>query len=75
MLILSRKKDESIIIDHKMEIKVISIEDGKVRLGINAPKEIDIYRKEVYIEIEEENKKAAIGKLDFEGIKNLFNKK
>ncbi|WP_129597508.1 carbon storage regulator CsrA [Anaerophilus nitritogenes] len=75
MLILSRKKDETIVIDHKIEIKVISIEDGKVRLGISAPKEIDVYRKEVYIEIEDENKKAATGNFDFQEIKNLFYKK
>ncbi|CCQ94655.1 carbon storage regulator [[Clostridium] ultunense Esp] len=64
MLILSRKKDESIIIDGNIEIKVLEIEDGKVRIGIEAPKNIDIFRKELYKCIQEENVEAANAKLD-----------
>lgn len=59
MLILSRKKDESIIVGNDIEIIVIGIEDDKVKLGINAPKNIDIYRKEIYLQIQEENQKAS----------------
>lgn len=59
MLILSRKLDESIIINENIEIKVIEIKDNTVRIGIAAPREIPIYRSEVFKEIEEENKKAA----------------
>lgn len=72
MLILSRKKDESIIIDDNIEIKVIGIEDGKVRLGISAPKNIEIHRREVYLQIQEENKKAASGKIDLKDIIDIF---
>ncbi len=72
MLILSRKVDESIIIDNDIEIKVIGIEEGKVRLGISAPKDIAIHRKEIYIQIQEENKKAADGKLDLKDLADLF---
>ncbi|QXM05167.1 carbon storage regulator CsrA [Crassaminicella indica] len=74
MLILSRKKDESIIIDQKIEIKVIAIEEGKVRLGISAPKDLEVHRKEIYIEIQKENKKAAVGNLSLKGLGNLLKK-
>ncbi len=73
MLVLSRKRDESIIIGKDVEVIVLGIEGDQVRLGINAPKDISIYRKELFLEIEEENKKAA----DFKGIslKNLLKNK
>ncbi|WIF93888.1 carbon storage regulator CsrA [Caminicella sporogenes] len=74
MLVLTRKKDESIIIDGKIEIKVISIEENKVKLGISAPKDIEIHRKEIYIQIQEENRQAALGKLDLKDIANIFKK-
>lgn len=73
MLILTRKKDESIVIGDNIEIKVVSIEDGKVKLGINAPKNIDIHRKEIYEEIQKENKTAAnVEGLDLEELKKLL---
>lgn len=74
MLILTRKKDESIIIDGKIEIKIVEIEDGKIKIGIDAPKDIDIMRKELYERIENENIAAVnhISKLD--DIKKLLNK-
>ncbi len=72
MLILSRKKEESIIIDENIEVKIISIDEGKVRLGISAPKNVEIHRKEVYLQIQNENKAAASSKLDLNDIKKLF---
>jgi carbon storage regulator len=59
MLVLTRKKDESIMIGDSIEIKVLAIEGEQIKLGIIAPKHIDIYRKEIYIAIQEENKQAA----------------
>ncbi|MDH8678583.1 carbon storage regulator CsrA [Fusibacter bizertensis] len=59
MLILTRKKDESIIIDGNIEIQIIAIEEGKVKIGINAPKEIEIHRSEVFDKILEANKAAV----------------
>ena len=59
MLALTRKVDEGIIINGAIEIKVLGIQDGKVKLGIEAPKEMSIHRKEVYLSIEENNKKAV----------------
>ena len=56
MLVLSRRNNESIIIGDDIEIKVIKTSDGKVRLGIEAPKEISAHRKEVYDAIKREEK-------------------
>ncbi len=59
MLVLSRKKDQAIIIGDDIELTIIEIQGDQVRLGINAPKNVSIYRKELFLEIKEENKKAA----------------
>lgn len=59
MLILSRKLDESIIIDGNIEIKIVSIDDNRVRIGINAPANVEVHRKEVFDKIKEENIQAA----------------
>lgn len=58
MLILTRKIGQSIIIGENVEVKIISIEEGKVKLGITAPKEVTVLRKEL-IEVMDENIKAA----------------
>lgn len=64
MLVLGRKRGESIIIDDQIEIIVTSVEGETVKLGIAAPKHITIHRKEVYLEIQEENKKAMSNVID-----------
>ncbi|WP_281863641.1 carbon storage regulator CsrA [Planomicrobium okeanokoites] len=64
MLVLGRKKGESIIIDDQIEIIVTSVEGETVKLGIEAPKHITIHRKEVYLEIQEENKKVMSNVID-----------
>lgn len=58
MLVLTRKKDQSVIIDDKIEITVIEIKGDQIRLGINAPKDVTILRKEIYQEVQEENRSA-----------------
>ena len=58
MLVLSRKKGETIIIGDNIEISVIDIQGDTVRIGINAPRDISIYRQELYQEIQAENRKA-----------------
>lgn len=60
MLVLSRKKGETIIIDDQIEITVLSVDADTIKLGIAAPKNIDIYRKEVYEAIQLSNQHAAI---------------
>lgn len=73
MLALSRKKDESIVINDNIEITIIEIKGDQVKLGINAPKNVPVYRKEVYIQIQEANKEAA-NSVDADALKNLFKK-
>ncbi len=59
MLALSRKKNEAIIISNNIEITILDVRGDQVKLGITAPKDIPIYRKEVYIQIQNENKEAT----------------
>ncbi len=62
MLILTRKKDESIIINDEITIQIISIEEGKVKIGIDAPKHVSIYRSEIVEKIQESNMEALESK-------------
>ena len=59
MLALSRKKNEALIINNNIEITVLEIKGEQVKLGISAPKDVPIYRKEVYVQIQEANKEAV----------------
>ncbi|VDN48535.1 carbon storage regulator [Petrocella atlantisensis] len=59
MLALSRKLGESIIINDDIVITVLDISRDQIKIGIEAPKSIPIHRKEVYLQIQEENKAAA----------------
>ncbi len=58
MLALSRKKNEALVIDNKIEVTILEIKGDQVKVGISAPKEVPIYRKEVYLQIQEANKQA-----------------
>ncbi|WP_345992465.1 carbon storage regulator CsrA [Sulfurimonas sp. HSL-1716] len=60
MLILSRKLDESIIIGDNIEVKIISIDKGMVKIGIEAPSSISILRSELIKEVENSNKAASV---------------
>lgn len=71
MLALSRKKDEAIIINNNIEIKILEIKGDQVKIGIEAPKSIPVYRKEVYVQIQESNKEA-VASIDLESLKDLF---
>ncbi|MCE7792725.1 carbon storage regulator CsrA [Salipaludibacillus sp. CUR1] len=64
MLVLTRKLNESIKIGDDIEITVIGVEGDQIKLGIDAPKHIDIHRKEVYLAIKEENEAAAGASVD-----------
>src|SRR3954454_21624279 len=59
MLVLTRKSNQSIMIGDDIEVSVLSIMGEKVRIGIQAPREVPVFRKEVYLEIQQEN--AAAG--------------
>lgn len=59
MLALSRKKNETIVIENNIEVTVLEIKGDQVKLGIQAPKSVPVYRKEVYRQIQEANQEAA----------------
>ena len=72
MLVLTRRLNEAIQIGENIEVKIVAIEGDQVKLGITAPKEIDVHRKEIYLQIQEENKQALNNQLN---ILDLLNKK
>lgn len=59
MLALSRKKGESLILNNNIEVTILEIKGEQVKLGISAPKEVPVYRKEVYAQIQEANKASV----------------
>lgn len=59
MLALTRKVGESIVIGDNVEITVISVNGDQIKLGIDAPRSVSIHRKEIYLQIQDENKAAA----------------
>ena len=71
MLALSRKKNEAIVIDNNIEITILEVKGDQVKIGINAPKEVPVYRKEVYMQIQESNKEAVKPE-GLEALKNLM---
>lgn len=69
MLALSRKKNEALIINNNVEITVLEVKGDQVKLGITAPREVPVYRKEVYLQIQEANRSA----MNVEGLDALKN--
>jgi carbon storage regulator len=61
MLVLTRKSNQSIMIGDDIEVSVLSIMGEKVRIGIQAPRDIPVFRKEVYLEIQQERNGAGDG--------------
>lgn len=59
MLALTRKKNEALIINNNIEITILEVKGDQVKIGITAPKEVPVYRKEVYTQIQEANKAAT----------------
>ena len=72
MLTLSRKIEEAIVIGNDIEIKVLGIQGDTVKLGIDAPKNISIHRKEVYVQIKESNEQAS--KLNIKDLEGFMKK-
>ena len=72
MLALSRKVNDSIMIGHDIEITVLEIKGEQVKLGINAPKSVPLYRKEIYVQIQEANKEAVSTEASPDVLKNMF---
>ena len=65
MLVLSRKKNESIMIGDHIEVKILSVEGDQVKLGILAPKSVKVHRSEVFEAIQQQNKAALNASPDF----------
>lgn len=75
MLVLTRKKDQTIVINDNIEITVLDIQGDQVRIGVNAPRSVSVHRKEVFLEIQQENRKAAVtGNIPFNDIMKLAGK-
>lgn len=72
MLALSRKINESIMIGNDIEITILEIKGDQVKLGISAPKSVPIYRKEIYLQIQESNKEAAEGTISADDLMKLM---
>ena len=71
MLTLSRKKNESIVINNDIEVTVLEIKGDQVKIGITAPKSVPVYRKEVYAQIKDANKAASVSD-GAEALRNLL---
>lgn len=75
MLALTRKAGQSIVIGDQIEVIIVEIKGDQVRMGIKAPRDISIYRQEIYEEIQHENRAAANSvKLPLEGVQEILTK-
>ncbi|WP_350302975.1 carbon storage regulator CsrA [Peribacillus frigoritolerans] len=76
MLVLTRKPNEAIMIGDDIEITILSVEGEQIKLGINAPKNVEIHRKEIYLSIQQENSEAMKMESNLlENINEYFKKK
>ena len=71
MLALTRKKGVALVINNNIEITVLEIRGDQIKIGISAPKDVPIYRKEVYLQIQQENE-AAISADGLDALNNLL---
>lgn len=71
MLTLTRKKGESLVVNNNIEITVLEIRGDQIKIGISAPKNVPVYRKEVYLQIQKENE-ASLKADGLEALKNLL---
>ncbi len=69
MLALTRKKGEALVLNNNIEVTILDVRGDQVKVGISAPKEVPIYRKEVYLQIQKETQEAV----NMEGIEALKN--
>lgn len=71
MLALTRKKGEALVLNNNIEVTILEIRGDQVKIGVSAPKEVPIYRKEVYLQIQKENE-AASNAESLEALKNIL---
>jgi len=74
MLVLSRKLNESVMIGDDVEVIVLDVREGVVKLGIKAPREVTVHRQEIYAQIVAENKRALTPKGDLGAVADMFKK-
>lgn len=74
MLIITRKENEEVMINHDISIKILSISENQVKLGITAPESVTIYRAELYKKIKEMNIKASSNEITLKVDKLTLNK-
>ena len=72
MLILSRKTDQSIKIGDDITITIIEIHGDQVKIGVDAPKTVKVFRQEVYDDIQRQNREAALGSTALDALANLL---
>ena len=75
MLILARRTNESIMIGDDIEISVLEVKGDQVKLGVAAPRTVKVYRQEVYLAIQEENKAAAASLADLDNLSRMLRQK
>lgn len=71
MLALTRKKGEALVLNNNIEVTILEIRGDQVKIGVSAPKEVPIYRKEVYLQIQKENEESSNAE-NMEILKNMF---
>ena len=71
MLALTRKKGEALVLNNNIEVTILEIRGDQVKIGVSAPKEIPIYRKEVYLQIQKENEESSNAE-NMELLKNMI---
>lgn len=72
MLTLSRKINESIMIGNDIEVTILDVKGDQVKIGISAPKTVPVYRKEIYVQIQDVNKEAAGSEVSLDALKKIF---
>lgn len=75
MLILSRKVDEKIRIGNDISIQIISVSGEQVKIGVDAPKNVKVFRQEVFDDIQRQNREAAAGSIALDALANLLESK
>ena len=71
MLALTRKKGEALVLNNNIEVTILEIRGDQVKIGVSAPKEVPIYRKEVYLQIQKENEESSSAE-SMEILKNMI---
>ena len=74
MLVLTRKSNQSIMIGDEIEVSVLAIMGEKVRIGIDAPRSVPVFRKEVYLEIQSEKAAEGADDADVEGVNEALDR-